>query len=129
MSKPSITKIVIAAVTVVVVAVVGLGSWAAFGGDDEAQVRGTCGSATYTLSRDNDDDGLEVAFELQSSAPGEVWDISILQGDTPILTGQRTTDEDAELDVDAPAADAAGLEFTVTAIDAAGNECRVSLDD
>ena len=113
-------KAVLAAVAVVVIALVGVGSWAAFGADDEASVRGTCGGSSYVLGREDDDDGLEVTFELQSAAPGEVWDVTVLQGETPILQGQRTTDEDAELDIDAPADDAAGTSFSVEAVDTAG---------
>jgi hypothetical protein len=122
-------KILLAVAAVVVVAAVAIGAWAALGGDDEATARGTCGGASYSLSRESDDDGLEVTFELQSAAPGETWNVSILQGDTPILTGERTTDEDAELDVDAPADDAAGTGFTVEATPAAGGDtCTASVD-
>ena len=43
-------KAVLAAVAVVVIALVGVGSWAAFGADDEASVRGTCGGSSYVLA-------------------------------------------------------------------------------
>lgn len=123
-------KAVIAVVAIVVVVLAGLGIWAVVGGDDEASARGTCGGVTYQLSRESDDDGLEVAFELQSATAGEVWDISLMQGDTAILTGERTTDEDAEIDFDAPAVESAGTAFTVTATPVAGGEtCTVELDD
>jgi len=121
-------KIVIVVVALVALVAVGGGAWAALGGDDEATARGTCGTATYELSRETDDGGLEVTFELQSSAPGEEWEITLTQGDTPILTGTRVTDEDAELDVDAPADDAAGDAFAVEAVPAAGGEtCTASV--
>jgi hypothetical protein len=124
-----VKKILIIVAGVVVVAAVAIGAWLALGGDDEATARGTCGSASYTLSRESEDGGLEVTFELQSSAPGEVWDVTLSQGGTPILTGERTTDEDAELDLDAPADDAAGTAFTVEATPTAGGDtCTASLD-
>lgn len=121
-------KIIAAVVAVVVLVAIGGGAWAAFGGDDEASARGTCGAATYELSRESDDDGLEVAFELQSQTPGETWTVTIQQEGTAILTGERTTDDDAEIDVDAPATASAGTGFTVEAVPAAGGEtCTASL--
>lgn len=121
-------KALIAVSAVVAIVLVGVGGWAAFGSDDDATVTGTCGSASYQLSRESDDGGLEMTFELQSAAPDEIWDVSLLQGDTPILIGQRSTDEDAELDVDAPADEAAGTAFSITATPAAGGDtCTASI--
>ena len=106
---------VIAIVAVAVVAVVAIGGWLVLRGDDEASARGTCDTATYQLTAEEDDEGLEVAFELQSSAPGETWTLVVEQGGTSLLTGERQTDEDGELDADVIADESGSDEFTVTA--------------
>jgi hypothetical protein len=123
-------KALLAIVAVVVVAAVALGSWTAFAddGDHEKTSRDTCDGRTTELSVENEDGGLEVSFELQSTAPGETWDVVLQQGDTTLLEGQRQTDEDAELDLDAPADDNGSHEFTATATPAAGGEpCTATL--
>lgn len=122
-------KALMALVAVVVVAAVAFGSWAAFADDgDDKTARGTCESRTTELTVEQEDGGLEVSFELQSTAPGETWDVVIQQGDTTLLEGQRQTDEDAELDVDAPADENGSNEFTATATPAAGGEsCTATL--
>ena len=87
----------------------------ACGEDSEKTERGNCGSASYELSVDKEDKGLEVTFELQSAGPGESWNVVIEQDETTLLDGQRQTDEDGELDVDAFADEADGKSFKVTA--------------
>lgn len=56
---------------------------------------------TWELSAEAEDGGTEVSAELQSAAPGEAWQVELMRGDTALLTGERTTDEDGEIDVDA----------------------------
>ena len=86
-------------------------------------------AASTELSAEAEDGGLEVSFELQSTAPGETWDVVLEQGDTTLLEGQRQTDEDAELDLDAPADENGSDEFTATATPADGGEpCTATLD-
>ena len=122
-------KALMAIAAVVVVAAVAFGSWAAFAdnGDDKT-ARGTCESQTTELSVEQEDGGLEVSFELQSTAPDETWDVVLQQGDTILLEGQRQTDEDAELDLDSPADENGSNEFTATATPAAGGEpCTATL--
>ena len=69
-----------------------------------------------------------VSFELQSSASDETWDVVLQQGDTTLLEGQRQTDEDAELDLDAPADEGGSDTFTATATPADGGEpCTATL--
>ena len=97
-------KALLAIVAVVVVAAVALGSWAAFADDgDGPTARDTCDGRTTELSVEKDDGALEVSFELQSSAPGETWQIKIAQADEVLLEDERETDADAEIDVDVPA--------------------------
>jgi len=122
-------KALLAIVAVVVVAAVAFGSWAAFADDgDDKTARGTCDNRTTALSVEKEDGGLEVSFELQSSAPGETWDVVLQQGDTTLLEGQRQTDEDAELDLDAPGDEEGSDEFTATATPADGGEpCTATL--
>jgi hypothetical protein len=122
-------KALMALAAVVVVAAVAFGSWAAFAGDgDDTTARGTCESRTTELSLEQEDGGLEVSFELQSTASGETWDIVLQQGGTTLLEGQRLTDEDAELDLDSPADENGSNEFTATATPAAGGEpCTATL--
>lgn len=122
-------KVWIAVAAVVVVVLVAGGAWWAFGsGDDETTTRGTCDNTTYELSAENDDDGLEVTFELQSGAPGETWNVVIEQDGTTVLSGDRQTDEDAELDVDVRVNEDDGSSFTVTATPESGEACTASLD-
>ncbi|HCB04919.1 MAG TPA: hypothetical protein DEQ43_11870 [Nocardioides bacterium] len=116
-------KALLAVLAVVVATALGLGAWTAFAADDdERTARGTCESRSTELSVERDDGGLEVSFELQSTAPGETWDVLLEQGGTTLLEGQRQTDEDAELDVDAPADADGSDEFTATATPADGGE-------
>lgn len=123
------TKALIAAAVVVVAALVAGGAWWMLaGGDDEQSARGTCGSATYEMSVEPEDGGLEVTFELQSTAPGETWQIVVEQDGTAVLTGERQTDEDAELDVDVTVSKSDGTSFTVTATPQDGEACTASLD-
>ena len=121
-------KAVLAAVAVVVVLVVaGIAVWT-LGGDDETSARGTCGGATYEMSAENDDNGLEVTFELQSASSGETWNVVVEQDGVAVLEGDRQTDEDAELDVDVLVNEDDGTSFTVTATPENGDPCVATLD-
>ncbi len=117
----------IAVAAIVVIGALGIGAWLIWGGEDDVTARGTCGGATYEISAEDEDGATEVTFELQSGAPGEVWQVLIEQDGAPLLEGERTTDEDGELDVDAIARGDAGEEFTATATrtgdGAAGETC------
>ncbi len=110
--------------------VVGLGTWWAVDGAAEAQAveRGTCGGATWELSAESEDGGTEVSAELQSAAPGEAWEVELVRGDTALLTGTRTTDEDGEIDVDAYASGEPGdATYAVTFTPADGEPCTAEL--
>ena len=120
-------KAVLAVAAIVVVAAVALGAWVIVGGDDEVSARDTCNGSTYELAVDDEDGGLEVTFELQSANAGETWQVLIEQGSQTLLDGTRTTDEDAELDVDVPADSADGDDFTVTATPAEGEACTATI--
>lgn len=121
-------KALLALAAVVVAAALALGAWTAFAADGDSTARETCNDKTTELSVENDDGGLEVSFELQSVAPGEAWSVVLVQGDTTLLEGERTTDEDAEIDVDAIADENGSDEFTATATPAAGGEtCTTTL--
>ena len=98
------------------------------GGDTEKTERGNCGGASYELSVDEEKDGLEVTFELQSAGPGEVWNVVVEQDGTSLLEGERQTDEDGELDVDAFADKSDGTSFKVTATPESGEACTASID-
>jgi hypothetical protein len=122
-------KVWIAVAAVVVVVLAAGGAWLALGsGDDETTTRGTCGNTTYELSAENDRDGLELTFELQSGAPGETWNVVVEQDGTTVLSGDRQTDEDAELDVDVLVNEDDGTSFIVRATPESGAACTASLD-
>jgi hypothetical protein len=121
-------KTVLAIVVAMVVLVVAGGAVWALSGDDETSATGTCGGATYEMSAENDDAGLEVTFELQSAAPGETWNVVVEQDDVSVLEGDRQTDEDAELDVDVTVNEDDGTSFTVTATPQNGDPCVATLD-
>lgn len=98
--------------------------------DQEASSSGQCAGATATLESEREDGVLEVSFELQSSEPGQTWQVSLEHDGEPLLDGARTTDEDAELDVDvhAPRDSTGEVTATATPQDVAGaEECSASL--
>lgn len=122
-------KVVIGGVAAAVV-VAGAGTWWAIDRSAEAQTteRGTCGGATWELSMEAEDGGVEVSAEIQSSGPGETWDVALLRGSTALLEGTRTTDEDGEIDVDAfTADDSASATYTATFTPAEGEPCTAEL--
>lgn len=116
-------KTVLAVGAVIAVAAVVLAAWLVWGGEDDVVARDTCNGSAYELSVEEEDGGLEVTFELQSASAGETWQVLIEQDGRTLLDGTRTTDEDAELDVDVPARADDGDEFTVTATPAEGEPC------
>lgn len=112
------------------VLVVGAGGWWAVSNATEAggTERGTCGAATWELSAEGEDGGTEVSAELQSSAPGEEWQVSLVRDDTTLLEGPRVTDEDGEIDVDAYSSGNPGdATYTVTFTPAGGEACTATL--
>lgn len=122
------TRMVAAAtVGVIVAGSVGVGAWAAFADDAETSQRGVCAGTAYELSVGDDDGGLELAFELQTTTPGQTWTVVVEQGDRVVLQGDRVTDEDAELDLDTPVDRDGSSAFTVTATPELGDPCVVTL--
>ena len=112
------------------VVVVGLGGWWAVDNAVEAQTteRGTGGGATWELSAEGEDGGTEVSAELQSSGPGEEWQVDLLRDDSSLLAGTRTTDEDGEIDVDAFSTGNPGdATYAVTFTPADGEPCTATL--
>ena len=109
--------------------VVGLGSWWAVDAvDTQTTERGTCGGATWELSAEAEDDGTEVGAELQSAGPGEVWQVELTRDGTSLLSGERTTDEDGEVDVDAHTSGSPGdATYVVTFTPADGEPCTATL--
>lgn len=126
MRIPKAVAVIIGVMAVVIVAAVAVGGWLVLR-EDEANQRGTCDSATYQLSVEPEDGGLEVNFELLSAAPGETWDVVVQQDANILLEGQRTTDEDAELDVDVPTREIGDNDFVVTATPQGGEVCTARL--
>lgn len=126
MRVPKLVWSVAGALALVVVAGAAFAGWMIVR-EDESQRSGTCDAAVYQLSVEPDDGVLEVNFELTSSAPGEVWDVVVQQNDTVLLEGQRTTDEDAELDLDVPVVPDGENEFTVSATPEGGEACTAQL--
>ena len=121
------TRIVIATVAaLVVVAVVGGLVWWQTG-DDEARQAGSCDGASYALETDREDDTTEVSFEVQANEPGQTWDVRIEHAGEALVEGTRTTDEDAEIDVDAYLPQDASGEITATATQG-GQTCTATLD-
>lgn len=109
------TKIIglVAALLVVVAAVVGVVLWQ--GDDAEARDAGSCEGASYSLESEREDNATEVSFEVQATEPGQTWEVEITQGDDVLTKGTRTTDEDAEIDVDAYPLEGASGDITATA--------------
>ncbi len=96
--------------------------WWAASGEESAIADGTCAAATYQLEAEDDDDRVDVSFDLQTSAPGERWTLVLREGDTVLVQGERMSDEDAELDVEARVPQDGERTFTVEATPVAGGE-------
>jgi hypothetical protein len=115
-------------VAVVVLVLAAAAAWWALSGDSEAAERGTCAEATYELSAEDESDGVEVTFEVQSSGPDETWQVVVEQDGTEVYSGTRQTDEDGELDVDVTVSEKDGSSFSATATPQDGEPCTASLD-
>ena len=109
------TKIVglAVAILVVIAAVGGVVWWQ--GSDAEARDAGSCDDASFVLESEHEDNATEVSFEVQATEPGQTWQVQIKQGDKVLTEGSRTTDEDAEIDVDAYAIEGGSGDITATA--------------
>jgi len=121
---------VVIALVVVAAVVIGLGVWwfVDNAADERATERGTCGGATWELSTESEDGGTEVSAELQSAGPGEEWQVELTRGDTSLLSGVRTTDEDGEIDVDAfSSGDSGDGSYSVTFTPADGEPCTATI--
>ena len=123
MNRTKIAGIAVA-LLVVIAAVVGVVLWQ--GGDAEAKDTGSCDGATYVLESDREDNTTEISFEVQANEPGQTWEVQIKQGDEVLTEGSRTTDEDAEIDVDAYATEGASGDITATAT-FEGQTCTATL--
>lgn len=96
--------------------------------DQESVARGTCANASYVLSAEPEDSGIEVSLELQSAVPGETWQVDLAYNGSSLISGQRTTDEDAEIDVDAYVDDAADAhEFVARFSTVDGEPCMATV--
>lgn len=95
----TVVALAVAAVLVVVTAGAATAGWLLTRGDAGTD-RGACGGATWELSVERQDGGHEASFELQSAAPGETWSVVVEQDGNRLLSSERTTDEDREIDVD-----------------------------
>ena len=117
-----------AAALVLVALVAAATTWWLTERDGETRTDGTCSNGLYELTAEPEDGGLEVAFELQSTAPGERWDVRLEQSGSVLLEGVRRTDEDAELDVDVLVAESDGSTFSVEASGPGGRTCSATLE-
>ena len=102
------------AVAIVLCAVAATVTWLVMDGG-EAVAAGSCTDATYVLEAEREGDVLEVSFELQSSTPGETWEIQVAQAGHVLLETTSETDADAEIDVDVYAGRDGASDFTATA--------------
>ena len=112
-NRTKITGIAVA-LLVVIAAVAAIVWWQQ---DDDAGTReaGNCDGASYVLETEREDNTTEVSFEVQANEPGQAWEVQITQGDEVLVEGTRTTDEDAEIDVDAYVVEGASGDITATA--------------
>lgn len=112
------------AIIVVIAAVAGIVWWQS--DDAEARDAGSCDGVSYVLESEREDNTTEVSFEIQASAPGQTWEVQVSQGDEVLTEGTRTTDEDAEIDVDAYLVEGASGDITATAT-FEGQTCTATL--
>ena len=104
------------AILVVIAAAAGVVWWQS--DDAAAREAGSCNGAHFVLESEREDNATEVSFEVQANEPGQTWQVQITQGDEVLVEGTRTTDEDAEVDVDAYATEGASGDITATATQA-----------
>jgi len=119
--------VVAVAVLVVVVAAAGA-AWWWLEREDVTTTSGSCGDARYQLQAETEDGQVEVSFELTTRAPGEEWVVTIRQGEQVLAEGERLSDEDAEVDLDARVADDGRRTFVAEATpEAGGPPCRAEV--
>ncbi|WP_104105139.1 hypothetical protein [Nocardioides sp. 616] len=121
-------RALLAVLVVVVIVVVAIAAWFTWGGDDSDTVTGECEGNTYELTVEEEDGGLQVTFDLQTSDPGAVWEVVIEQDGQPLLQSSRVTDDGSEIEVEAMAREDQWDEFVVTATPAAGQPCVASIN-
>ncbi len=127
MKLPSAPRTLVLALAVVLVAGIGVGAWLLVR-DDESRTQTSCAAAAWSeLSVEEEQDGLEVSYELQSSAPDEVWQVAVQRAGSTLVDSERRTDEDAELEVDLRVPTAGGSQFTATATSPDGETCSAEL--
>ena len=118
-----IRTLAIAAGVVALVAATALGAWLGFRPAAAESTSGSCDAAYFELSAEQDDGVLEVDFELMSNAPGETWQLTVEHNAQPLLETERTTDEDAELDLEVSQRPGGDDTFVVTATPETGAAC------
>lgn len=121
-------KLVFGGVVVIVLLVAAVVVWQVLDRDEET-TRGTCGGLSYEVSTEDEQSEIELTFELQSAGPGETWSVVIEQDGQEVLSGDRVTDEDGELDAEVLVPESNGTSFTVTATpEGGGDACEVSVE-
>ncbi len=125
------SKVWVAVAIIVVVVAAAIVAWLLLRDDDDGgkTTKGNCGGATYELNLEDEGNGLELTFELQSGAPEETWKVVVEQDGKQIFSGDRQTDEDSELDLDVSVDESDGTDFTVTATpqQGSGTPCTVNI--
>ncbi len=95
-----IRPLAIGTVGAVALAAIAGGVWWA-SADDDVVTYGNCSTASYEFEVEaEDNDRLEVNFELLAASVGEEWTVTLSQNGDVIFTGIRTADAEAEIDVD-----------------------------
>ncbi len=120
--------LIIAVVVLIAAAAAAVVFWQRGG---EAAARETCpaGAATSAeISVEPDDGAVEVSAEIDGAEPGQIWRVRLEQGEATLLDGERTVDDDGEIELDALAEEAAGDRFAFEASSQTGLACGVSVE-
>jgi len=123
--------LIIAGIVLVVLILTATAAVALWQRDGEAEARGTCeasAAAFAELSVEPDDGALEVSAEIDGLGPGDVWQVRLVQGEVSLIDGERTADDEGEIDLDAVAREAAGDTFVFEATGQNAAACRVSVE-
>jgi len=118
-----VRTLAIAAGVVVLIAATVLGAWLGLRPASAETVSGSCDAAYFELTAEQDDNILEVEFELMSNAPGETWQLAVEHDGQSLLETERVTDEDAELDLEVSQRPGGDDTFVVTATPETGAAC------
>ena len=104
----------VAAATGLAAALLTVAGGPALANSNDVERRGDCTTRSeWKLKLSEEDGALEVEFEVDEAAPGQVWNVDMSRNGAVFFRGQRTTDSTGEFEVRRVIADPAGPDRVV----------------